>query len=54
MLWGKRKGFARIAKEVGVPVFPMFTANIRESIPIKTSGIKGRSEPKTTRDYLLG
>ncbi|XP_003744150.1 transmembrane protein 68-like [Galendromus occidentalis] len=32
--WQSRCGFARVAKETGVPIVPMFTANIQHSMPL--------------------
>ncbi|ESN93626.1 hypothetical protein HELRODRAFT_157832 [Helobdella robusta] len=31
LLWANRKGFAKVIKEAGVPVIPMFTKNSREA-----------------------
>lgn len=31
LLWGQRKGFARVVKQASVPVIPIFTKNLRES-----------------------
>ncbi|ELU04707.1 hypothetical protein CAPTEDRAFT_173647 [Capitella teleta] len=32
VLWGKRTGFAKIALEANVPIYPVFTRNCRETI----------------------
>ncbi|XP_003744149.1 transmembrane protein 68 [Galendromus occidentalis] len=32
--WGSRCGFAKVAKEAGVPVIPMFTTNLQHSMPL--------------------
>ncbi|XP_078679295.1 DGAT1/2-independent enzyme synthesizing storage lipids-like isoform X1 [Branchiostoma floridae x Branchiostoma belcheri] len=31
LIWRRRMGFAAVAKEAGVPIFPMFTQNCREA-----------------------
>nr|XP_060631299.1 LOW QUALITY PROTEIN: monoacylglycerol/Diacylglycerol O-acyltransferase-like [Anolis sagrei ordinatus] len=32
LIWGNRKGFAQVAIDAKVPIIPMFTQNVRESI----------------------
>lgn len=38
ILWGKRRGFARVALAAQQPIYPMFTENIRESIRVVQYG----------------
>ncbi|KAM7533815.1 hypothetical protein Aperf_G00000113643 [Anoplocephala perfoliata] len=38
LLWGKRRGFARIAIKAKRPIYPMFTENIREGIRVVQYG----------------
>ncbi|XP_031551526.1 transmembrane protein 68-like [Actinia tenebrosa] len=32
MIWNSRKGFAKVAMAAGVPIYPVFTQNVREAI----------------------
>ena len=38
VMWKQRKGFAVVAKEANVPIFPVFTENIREAFCNMESG----------------
>eukprot|EP00095_Tigriopus_kingsejongensis_P003625 snap_masked-scaffold49_size462716-processed-gene-3.20 protein:Tk03625 transcript:snap_masked-scaffold49_size462716-processed-gene-3.20-mRNA-1 annotation:"transmembrane protein 68-like isoform x1" len=40
ILWKKRQGFARIAMEANVPIIPVFTENIRETVINMQTGIR--------------
>ena len=38
-MWKQRKGFAVVAKEAGVPIYPVFTENIKEAFINMESGM---------------
>ena len=38
VMWKKRRGFAVVAKQAGVPIIPMFTENVREAYVNMESG----------------
>ena len=39
VMWKQRKGFAVVAKEAGVPIYPVFTENIKEAFINMESGM---------------
>ncbi|XP_003740979.1 transmembrane protein 68 [Galendromus occidentalis] len=42
LIWSGRVGFAKVAKECGVPVIPMFMVNSEQAMPVKTYGFRER------------